>query len=311
MLNNETQNISMKFTGEFFVPDEKYKKVSEDRELAIEHLQRHNTILSLVTGKDVLDIASGEGYGSSILASQAASVTGVDINEELVAHATATYGRNNLNFKTGNVVSIPLDNASMDIVVSFETLEHVNEKDQQNFLQEVTRVLEGNKTFFDLSERIIQLQNEVEELGAWGRRSADEVDQIRKVVAEQNKVRESNEKIIEEKTGVINQFNELMALRDKLHQDHENIIRVKNDIIAQLEQLLLLRDKLFQMSCEGEVSWYEFARTIWDNCKLSTPLHPASVKDFPLVVKRPFYSVLDNQISKKSELITCRSGKRR
>jgi O-antigen biosynthesis protein len=72
MLNKEIQNISMKFTGEFFVPDEKYKKLSEDRELAIEHLQRYNTILPLVAGKDVLDIASGEGYGSNILASKAA-----------------------------------------------------------------------------------------------------------------------------------------------------------------------------------------------------------------------------------------------
>jgi dTDP-4-dehydrorhamnose reductase len=56
---------------------------------------------------------------------------------------------------------------------------------------------------------------------------------------------------------------------------------------------------LYHMSCEGEVSWYEFARTIWDTYKLSTPLHPASVKDFPLIVKRPFYSVLDNHNLKK------------
>ena len=52
---------------------------------------------------------------------------------------------------------------------------------------------------------------------------------------------------------------------------------------------------LYHMSCKGEVSWYEFARTIWDTLKLETPLYPASVKDFPLLVKRPFYSVLDNR----------------
>jgi len=51
---------------------------------------------------------------------------------------------------------------------------------------------------------------------------------------------------------------------------------------------------LYHMSCEGEVSWYEFAKTIWEVLNLKTPLYPASVKDFPLVVKRPFYSVLDN-----------------
>ena len=51
---------------------------------------------------------------------------------------------------------------------------------------------------------------------------------------------------------------------------------------------------LYHMSCEGQVSWYEFARTIWDTLNLQTPLFHASVNDFPLVVKRPFYSVLEN-----------------
>jgi len=52
---------------------------------------------------------------------------------------------------------------------------------------------------------------------------------------------------------------------------------------------------LYHMSCEGEVSWYEFAKVIWETLQLKTPLYPASVKDFPLVVKRPFYSVLENK----------------
>jgi dTDP-4-dehydrorhamnose reductase len=56
---------------------------------------------------------------------------------------------------------------------------------------------------------------------------------------------------------------------------------------------------LYHMTCEGEVSWYEFARTIFDTLQLKTPLYEASVKDFPLVVKRPFYSVLENQNLKK------------
>jgi dTDP-4-dehydrorhamnose reductase len=51
---------------------------------------------------------------------------------------------------------------------------------------------------------------------------------------------------------------------------------------------------LYHMSCEGEVSWFEFAKVIWETLQLETPLYPASVKDFPLLVKRPFYSVLEN-----------------
>src|SRR6266487_5192600 len=52
---------------------------------------------------------------------------------------------------------------------------------------------------------------------------------------------------------------------------------------------------LYHISCEGECSWYEFAKVIWETLQLETPLYPASVKDFPLVVKRPFYSVLENE----------------
>jgi dTDP-4-dehydrorhamnose reductase len=52
---------------------------------------------------------------------------------------------------------------------------------------------------------------------------------------------------------------------------------------------------LYHMTCRGQVSWYEFAKAIWDILGLKTPLFPASVKDQPILVKRPFYSVLENR----------------
>lgn len=51
---------------------------------------------------------------------------------------------------------------------------------------------------------------------------------------------------------------------------------------------------IYHMTCEGETSWFEFAKTIFETLQLKTPLYAASVSDFPLVVNRPFYSVLDN-----------------
>ena len=87
-------------------------------------------------------------------------------------------------------------------------------------------------------------------------------------------------------------------------------VRVVNDEVltptptrAIAENSLSLIEKdaygLYHMSCEGECSWYEFAKAIWDTMGLQTPLYSASVKDFPLVVKRPFYSVLENHNLKK------------
>ncbi len=52
---------------------------------------------------------------------------------------------------------------------------------------------------------------------------------------------------------------------------------------------------LFHLTCEGECSWYEFAKAIFENLHIKTPLEACSVQDFPVTVKRPFYSVLENQ----------------
>jgi dTDP-4-dehydrorhamnose reductase len=67
--------------------------------------------------------------------------------------------------------------------------------------------------------------------------------------------------------------------------------------IAKSTAALINKDAfgLYHMSCEGQVSWYEFAKTIWDTLQLKTPLYSANVNDFPLLVKRPFYSVLENR----------------
>jgi SAM-dependent methyltransferase len=93
-----------------------------------------------VKGKIVLDIASGEGYGSHLLSKAALKVTGVDISEEAVAHANIKYGsKTNLTYQVGSASAIPIEDASVDIVTSFETLEHTTEHEE--FLKEIKRVL--------------------------------------------------------------------------------------------------------------------------------------------------------------------------
>ena len=56
---------------------------------------------------------------------------------------------------------------------------------------------------------------------------------------------------------------------------------------------------LFHLTCEGQCSWYEFAEVIFRTLNLTTPLISISVKDLPMTVKRPTYSVLENQSTKK------------
>ncbi|WP_434212946.1 glycosyltransferase [[Pseudomonas] boreopolis] len=126
----------IEFTGERFVP-------TEHGVIRQEHLHRYAWCLSLVQGRDVLDVASGEGYGSAMLASRARSVRGVDISQEAVEHAAARYaGIGNLKYLQGSAAAIPLADDSVDVVVSFETIEHLLE--QEEMMAEIRRVLRAD-----------------------------------------------------------------------------------------------------------------------------------------------------------------------
>lgn len=108
----------MEFTGERYVP-------AVDGEIRQEHMHRYAFAAGFVSGKRVLDVACGEGYGSALLAASAAAVVGVDIDPAAIAHATATYaGRANLRFTQGDVCQLPLEDGCIDVIVSFETIEH-------------------------------------------------------------------------------------------------------------------------------------------------------------------------------------------
>ncbi|SDI69100.1 glycoside hydrolase family 99-like domain-containing protein [Alloyangia pacifica] len=112
--------------------------------IELEHLHRYQLARSIAEGLDVLDIACGEGYGTDILATRAKSVIGVDINEIAVKHASLSYQNPRASFRQGSATNIPLPDASVDLVVSFETIEHLEDHDQM--MSEIRRVLRPNGT---------------------------------------------------------------------------------------------------------------------------------------------------------------------
>jgi len=114
-------------------------------QVEIEHLHRYFFARALCRGLDVLDVASGEGYGAALLAQVAKSVVGVEIAAETVEHAQAAYAAPGLTFLQGDARRIPCPDHSFDAVVSFETLEHFYEHDE--FLAEVRRVLRPGGQF--------------------------------------------------------------------------------------------------------------------------------------------------------------------
>ena len=127
-----TTHGESKFTGERFLP-------GMSSELELEHLHRYLFAFQFAKGRHVLDIACGEGYGSFMLSQIARSVVGVDIDSKTVADASTKYCAENLSYKIGSCIELPLSDCSVDLVVSFETLEHIAEHDQ--FMLEIKRVL--------------------------------------------------------------------------------------------------------------------------------------------------------------------------
>jgi SAM-dependent methyltransferase len=133
----------MDFTGERFIPE----SIKDDFEIAVEHYQRYLSVIPLVKGKTVLDIACGEGYGSFILSEMAQQVVGVDIDEQSITLARKKYvdhASQKLSFLQGAMTDIPFPDNFFDVLVSFESLEHISGREQEIFLSEIKRVLKDD-----------------------------------------------------------------------------------------------------------------------------------------------------------------------
>lgn len=123
---------ALTFTGERFTPENRGA-------IWYEHWHRYCLALPLTRGRRVLDAACGEGYGSALLAQAATHVVGIDLGAEAIAHARSRYSAPNLSYVQGSVTALPLPAASVDLIVSFETIEHL--APQAEMLAEFRRVL--------------------------------------------------------------------------------------------------------------------------------------------------------------------------
>ena len=119
-------------------------------EQALENgLARYRFAGSLVSGKVVLDVACDRGYGTAhLLRSGARRVVGVDISERALDYARQQSFHQGINFIRAEASRLPFKEGSFQVIVSFETLEHLTESDK--FLSEVARNL-SQSGFFILS----------------------------------------------------------------------------------------------------------------------------------------------------------------
>jgi len=111
--------------------------------LAVENywFRRHEVVYlhcaDICAGCDVLEAGCGEGYGADLIASVARRVVAVDYDAGTVAHVRARYPR--VQVVTANLASLPVPDATIDVVVNFQVIEHL--WDQPQFITECLRAL--------------------------------------------------------------------------------------------------------------------------------------------------------------------------
>lgn len=133
MLNKVTDK-SIDEQGERMVP-----AFHEQQLVFGEHLSRYLAASEIVKNKEVLDIASGSGYGSYLLSKNAKIVYGVDNYKPTIEYSKRNYSKENIEFLHGTAEKIPLKDNTVDVVVSFETIEHI--ENYHEFIKEIKRVL--------------------------------------------------------------------------------------------------------------------------------------------------------------------------
>jgi SAM-dependent methyltransferase len=125
--------MTVEASGERFVPEAMGGQLIE-----AEHVARYALAAQLAGGRRVLDAGCGVGWGTAVLvAAGASSATGVDLDADAIANSRLRVA--DAHFEVGDLAQLPWDAESFDLVVCFETLEHVREQDQA--LDELTRML--------------------------------------------------------------------------------------------------------------------------------------------------------------------------
>lgn len=131
LADDRRQVASLESTGERMVPE------ASDHETFWEHVFRYRFAAQFVRHRAVVDVACGEGYGcAALLRAGASSVLGIDVSAEACEHAARKYG---IEVRVGDAAAMPLATRSADVIVSFETIEHLPRPEQ--FVRECARVL--------------------------------------------------------------------------------------------------------------------------------------------------------------------------
>lgn len=131
-LGGVAETSALPLTGERTVPG-----IPEENYWFRRHQVAYEFALPYATGRSVLEVGCGEGYGTALLASVARQILGVDYDAYTAVHAAATYPQ--AWFVRANLAALPVRSASIEVVATLQVIEHVWNHPQ--FVRECLRVL--------------------------------------------------------------------------------------------------------------------------------------------------------------------------
>jgi len=135
---------AMDKTGERLIPDKYSSK--EEYLMYLRHIFAYNYAINQISKNDlVLEVGSGEGYGTNILSTKAKSIIGLDVDPEAIKHAKNKYKSKKCEFIHYSGDKLPFPDNKFDKVISFQVIEHV--VDDEKYLKEIYRVLKTNGDF--------------------------------------------------------------------------------------------------------------------------------------------------------------------
>lgn len=113
-------------------------KQADERDFSIKKYKL--AIRYLLPTHTVLDVACAYGVGSYLLSEHCRKIVGVDLSEYAIKHANEKYKKDNIEYRLGDATKLEfLSSESCDRVVSFDTIEHI--EDDRGFIREISRVL--------------------------------------------------------------------------------------------------------------------------------------------------------------------------
>ena len=142
------------FSGERIVPEADNCEPNFARKMYQEHVARYLLAAQLCSGKTVIDIGCGIGYGSQILAREGAkSVYAFDISKEAIDHAREYYDHDAVTFdvESAHDFTVP---EPVDLIVCFELIEHVEH--QELVLRRMSRFLKPDGVLIISTPRALE-----------------------------------------------------------------------------------------------------------------------------------------------------------